>query len=107
MAAGRISRASLQIIPTLILITVAAFVLVRLLPGDPTATFLGERARDADIARINAQLGLDRPIVVQFWLFLVRLATATSATSIVLKAPVASLIADRLPVTLLLTLYAA
>jgi peptide/nickel transport system permease protein len=105
--AGRILSRILQIIPTLILITVAAFVLVRLLPGDPTATFLGERARESDIVRINAQLGLDRPIVVQFWLFLVRLAHGDLGTSIVLKAPVASLIADRLPVTLLLTLYAA
>jgi peptide/nickel transport system permease protein len=105
--AGRILSRVLQIIPTLILITVAAFVLVRLLPGDPTATFLGERARESDIVRINAQLGLDRPIPVQFWLFLVRLAHGDLGTSIVLKAPVASLIADRLPVTLLLTLYAA
>jgi peptide/nickel transport system permease protein len=105
--AGPILSRILQIIPTLILITVAAFVLVRLLPGDPTATFLGERARESDIVRINAQLGLDRPIVVQFWLFLVRLAHGDLGTSIVLKAPVASLIADRLPVTLLLTLYAA
>ena len=61
--------------------------LVRLLPGDPTAAFLGERANDADVARINAQLGLDRPIIVQFWLFLLRLAHGDLGTSITLKRP--------------------
>jgi len=90
----------------LFLITVVAFVLVRLLPGDPTAAFLGERANDADVARINAQLGLDRPIVVQFWLFLLRLAHGDLGTSITLKRPVLALIAERLPATLVLTLYA-
>lgn len=97
----------LQLVPTLFLITVAAFVLVRLLPGDPTAAFLGERAKEADIARINAQLGLDRPIVVQFGLFLARLAHGDLGTSIILKRPVLTLIAERLPATLVLTLYAA
>ena len=55
--------AAVQLVPTLFLIAVMMFVLVRLLPGDPTAAFLGERANDADIARINAQLGLDQPII--------------------------------------------
>jgi peptide/nickel transport system permease protein len=94
-------------VPTLFLITVVAFVLVRLLPGDPTAAFLGERASDADIARINAQLGLDQPIIVQFWLFLTRLAHGDLGVSINLKRPVLALVAERLPTTLVLTLYAA
>jgi peptide/nickel transport system permease protein len=97
----------LQLVPTLVLITVAAFVLVRLLPGDPTAAFLGERANDADIARINAQLGIDRPIPVQFGLFIKRLARGDLGTSIILKRSVATLVAERLPATLALTVYAA
>ena len=60
--------ALLQIVPTLLLITVLCFVLVRLLPGDPASPVLGDRATDADIARLRHELGLDRPIVVQFWL---------------------------------------
>jgi peptide/nickel transport system permease protein len=103
---GRVLSRLAQLVPTLFLITVVAFVLVRLLPGDPTAAFLGERANDADVARINAQLGLDRPIVVQFWLFLLRLAHGDLGTSITLKRPVLALIAERLPATLVLTLYA-
>jgi peptide/nickel transport system permease protein len=104
---GRVLSRLVQLVPTLFLITVAAFVLVRLLPGDPTAAFLGERASDADIARINAQLGLDQPIIVQFWLFLVRLAHGDLGVSITLKRPVLALVAERLPTTLVLTLYAA
>ena len=45
---------------------VVVFVLVRLLPGDPTSAILGIHATDATVARINAQLGLDKPIPVQF-----------------------------------------
>ena len=104
---GRVLSRLVQLVPTLFLITVVAFVLVRLLPGDPTAAFLGERASDADIARINAQLGLDQPIIVQFWLFLVRLAHGDLGVSITLKRPVLALVAERLPTTLVLTLYAA
>jgi len=107
LSPGRILSRLAQLVPTLFLITVVAFVLVRLLPGDPTAAFLGERANDADIARINAQLGLDQPIIVQFWLFLVRLAHGDLGVSITLKRPVLVLVAERLPTTLVLTLYAA
>ena len=107
LSPGRILSRLAQLVPTLFLITIVAFVLVRLLPGDPTAAFLGERANDADIARINAQLGLDQPIIVQFGLFLVRLAHGDLGTSITLKRPVLTLIAERLPTTLVLTLYAA
>jgi peptide/nickel transport system permease protein len=97
----------LQIIPTFLLIMVAIFVLVRLLPGDPASAIIGDRATDADVARINAQLGLDRSLPVQFWKFLGQLAQGDLGTSINLKQPVARLVAERLPVTLALTLYAA
>lgn len=97
----------LQIIPTFIVILVVTFVLVRLLPGDPTSAILGDRATDADVARINAQLGLDKPIPVQLLYFVERLAHGDLGVSINLHLPVARLIAQRLPVTLVLTAYAA
>ncbi len=97
----------LQIIPTFLFIMVVTFVLVRLLPGDPTSAILGDRATDADVARINAQLGLDRPIPVQFVYFLERFAHGDLGISINLHMPVVQLIAQRLPVTLVLTAYAA
>jgi peptide/nickel transport system permease protein len=85
---------------------VVVFVLVRLLPGDPTSALLGLRASDADVTRINAQLGLDRPIPVQFAIFVERVLQGDLGDSIVLKAPVMDLVLQRLPVTLLLVAMA-
>lgn len=96
-----------QLIPTLLFILVVVFVLVRLLPGDPTSAILGDRALDADVARINHDLGLDRSIPVQFLIFLKSVATGDLGNSITLKLPVTTLIAQRLPVTVMLTVMAA
>ena len=100
-------RRLLQLIPTLAFILVVVFVLVRLLPGDPTSAILGDRALDADVERINHDLGLDRSIPVQFALFLKSVATGDLGKSITLKLPVTTLIAQRLPVTVMLTAMAA
>jgi peptide/nickel transport system permease protein len=97
----------LQIIPTFLFIMVVVFVLVRLLPGDPASAILGERATDEAVERINRQLGLDQPIPVQFVIFLERFFEGDLGNSIHLKIPVVRLIGDRLPVTLMLTAYAA
>jgi len=94
-------------LPTILVILVVTFVLVRLLPGDPASAILGDRARDADVIRINHQLGLDRPILVQFLRFVENVATGNLGDSITLKQSVALLIGQRLPVTLLLTAMAA
>ena len=100
-------RRLLQLIPTFAFILVVVFVLVRLLPGDPTSAILGAHAKDADVARINHELGLDQPIPVQFVLFLKSVALGDLGTSIQLKTSVVSLIAQRLPVTVMLTVMAA
>jgi peptide/nickel transport system permease protein len=102
-----ILRRILQMLPTVAFILVVTFVLVRLLPGDPASAMLGDRARDADVARINASLGLDKPIPVQFLYFVERVFTGDLGTSIGLRVPVVQLIAERLPVTLMLTAMAA
>ena len=100
------ARRVLQVVPTLIFILVVTFILVRLLPGDPASAILGDRARDADVARINAELGLDQPVAVQFLRFVEHVAEGDLGTSIPLHQPVARLIVERLPVTLLLTAMA-
>jgi peptide/nickel transport system permease protein len=97
----------LQTVPTVVFILVVTFVLVRLLPGDPASAMLGDRAIDADVQRINASLGLDRPIPVQFLYFTRAVFTGDLGNSIGLKLPVTTLIAQRLPVTLMLTIMAA
>jgi peptide/nickel transport system permease protein len=96
-----------QILPTFFLIMVIIFVLVHLLPGDPTSALLGIHATDEAVTRINAQLGLDRPIPVQFLYFLRNFLRGDLGDSIILHVPVTSLILDRLPVTLFLTAFSA
>jgi len=96
-----------QIVPTFLLIMVVIFALVRLLPGDPTSAMLGIRATDEAVQRINAELGLDQPIVVQFGFFLEQFLSGNLGDSIILKVPVMDLILERLPVTLFLTGFAA
>ena len=102
-----VAKRLIQLVPTLALVLLVIFVLVRLLPGDPTSAMLGDRATDADIARLNAQLGLDRSIPMQFLLFLERIVQGDLGTSIHLKVPVMRLILEKMPVTLALTGFAA
>ena len=100
-------RRILQLIPTFFFILVVVFLLVRLLPGDPASAMLGDRALDADVTRIKHDLGLDQPLPIQFVYFVKQVATGDLGESIALKMPVATVIAQRLPVTLLLTIMAA
>ena len=105
--ASFILRRLLQLIPTLIFILIVVFVLVRLLPGDPTSAILGDRALDADVERINRELGLDRSLPVQFLAFVKSLTMGNLGNSISLKVPVTDLIMQRMPITILLTVMAA
>ncbi len=102
-----IIRRVLQMIPTVIFILIVTFVLVRLLPGDPASAMLGDRAIDADVERINRQLGLDQPVPIQFFYYVERILSGDLGNSIGLKVSVMSLILQRLPVTLMLTMMSA
>jgi peptide/nickel transport system permease protein len=96
----------LLIVPTLLVILVVTFTIVRLLPGDPASAMIGDRSTDSDVTRINAELGLDKPLPVQFFYFLRQVATRNLGDSFALHEPVTSVIAERLPVTLMLTAMA-
>ncbi|SFJ88366.1 ABC transporter permease [Streptomyces pini] len=67
-------RRLLQLIPTLLGLSVLLFIWLNRLPGGPAAAMLGERATEADRARIEAALGLDQPVWVQYGRFLKRLS---------------------------------
>ncbi len=100
---GYILRRVLQLLPTFAFILVVIFIIVRLLPGDPASAIIGDRATDADVARINAELGLDKPIPVQFGIFVGHVFRGELGDSIRLHVSVFNLILQRLPVTLFLT----
>lgn len=92
-----------QIVPTFLLIGVAVFVLARLLPGNAVMAMLGERGTDEAVARLTANLGLDKSIFAQFVAFLEGVASGRLGDSLAFRIPVTRLIAERLPVTMLLT----
>lgn len=96
-----------QIAATVVAVALLVFGLMRLLPGDPALVLAGDRASDADIARLHAQLGLDQSIPAQFWDFLVNAVTLNLGDSILMHVPVSRLIRDGLPITLQLTTMAA
>ena len=96
----------LQVIPTLFIVALLVFFMVRLLPGDPATAILGDRVTEEAIERVNRELGLDKPLPVQFGIFLERLVQGDLGRSVNLRVPVTSLILQRLPVTVMLTLYA-
>jgi peptide/nickel transport system permease protein len=104
---GFVFRRILQVIPTLLFILVVTFIIVRLLPGDPLSAIAGDRVTDAQVAQARAQYGLDQPIVIQFFDFVGRILHGDLGRSFVIQVPVTALIAERLPVTLMLTGMAA
>jgi peptide/nickel transport system permease protein len=95
-----------QVAVTVFLVAMLTFALMRLLPGDPAIVLLGDRATDASIARLHHEMGFDQSILVQFWRYLVSLVTLQLGDSITLRIPVATLLFQRLPVTLGLTGFA-
>lgn len=62
LVGGRI----IQAIPTMVLVTVAVFLIPHLIPGDPTVLLAGDTGRAEDIAKIREQLGLDKPFLIQY-----------------------------------------
>lgn len=73
------------------------------LSGDPASAIGGETATDQDIEAIRVLYGFDRPLVVQYWDWLSSALTGDLGESYYFKLPVASLIADRLQITMFLT----
>jgi peptide/nickel transport system permease protein len=92
-----------QLIPVLIGITILTFSMTHLVPGDPVAIMLDTSASGEDVERIRRQLGLDRPLHIQYVDFLWNAARGDLGTSIRSRQPVLSEIWRYLPSTLQLT----
>jgi peptide/nickel transport system permease protein len=101
-----ILRRLLGLIPVLVGISIVVFLLLRLTPGDPATVMLGERATPEKVAALRAQLGLDRPLWVQYLEFVGRLARGDLGRSIISNDPVADELANRFPATAELVVFA-
>jgi len=88
---------------TLLLVSFLAFLAFQVIPGDPTTKLLGTNATPEQVQALRESLGLDKPVLVRFWLWLTDFLHGDFGTSYSYKMPVAEMLADKLPATILLT----
>ena len=94
-----ITHRLLQTVIVLILLSFIAFSILHLIPGDPVVTMLGIEATQAQIEKVRHELGLDRPILVQYLRWFGNMLQGDFGRSIMYRESVAALILTRLPVT--------
>ena len=94
-------------VPTLFGVSILAFALIRLVPGDPVLLMLGERGASPEVyAELQAALGLDQPAWKQYWIFLSKVVQGDLGLSIFSKQPVIQEFWDRFPATVELSFFA-
>ena len=99
-----IVRRLLLAIPVIVVMSVFVFLMIHLVPGDPVQTMLGFRATPHNVATVREQLGLDRPLLSQYLTWAGGLLHGDFGQDFISHAPVSTLLAQRLPVTIELTL---
>jgi len=102
---GYVARRIISILALTFGITIVVFLIIRLIPGDPAIVMLGTNAGDPDlVARLHQQLGLDRPIYVQYFLWIGDVLRGDFGYSYGQQQSVASLLAANFPATIQLTI---
>ena len=94
-----------QAIPVAFGVTLAVFFLTHLIPGNPALALLGPQATPERVKALTGQLGLDKPLVAQYWQFLGNVVRGRLGESLTYQTSVSGLLLDRAPVTILLVLY--
>jgi peptide/nickel transport system permease protein len=97
-------RRVLGTLPVMGIVVVFVFLLVRIAPGDPAAIIAGDYATPENIQKIRVGLGLDKPMHVQFWIYLTNLAQGDLGRSLHSRLPVGQLILQRVEPTVALAL---
>jgi peptide/nickel transport system permease protein len=97
---GFFMRRLIGLVPVALGVATLTFALIHLVPGDPVIAMLGENAAPVDIAAMRHQLGLDRPLAVQYVTYLAGLLHGDLGSSISFHESVSSIIAARLPATM-------
>ncbi len=100
-----LARRVLHALLVLLIVTLAAFLLIHLVPGDPVRITLGAHAPPAAVERVRHQLGLDRSLLSQFGSFLGGVVQGDFGTSINLQRPVSAVIGPRIGPSIFLLVY--
>jgi ABC-type dipeptide/oligopeptide/nickel transport system permease component len=95
-------RRLLLLIPVFLVVSVVIFLIIHLVPGDPIDNLVRVGSTPEQKAEITARYGLDRPLVEQYLIWLGQLVQGDLGTAIVMRRPVADLIAQNLPYSLTL-----
>ena len=93
----------LSIIPVLLGLTLIVFIIMSLIPGDPATAILGSYATPENVARLNQQLGLDKPLFQRYFIWLSNLIQGDLGRSMSLNRPVIDEILERFSATLILS----
>jgi len=101
-----ILRRIVLVIPVMLGVSIAAFLMSHLVPGDPVSVMLGERATAEDVARLREELGFNDPLIVQYTRYIGGVVQGDLGRSIRSGQPVLDEILERLPSTAALTLSA-
>lgn len=101
-----IFRRVLDVIPTLFIVAVIVFAVTRVIPGDPAATLLGPQASVEEIEKMRVEMGLDLPMLEQFYNYLMNLFRGDLGFSYAYNVNVTDLILERFPNTIILTVAA-
>lgn len=92
-----------QSLVVIIGVTILAFLLIRIAPGNPARMMLPEGASDEEVAAMEKELGLDRPLYEQYWMYITNVLKGDLGTSIIYQKPVKDIILGRLPATVKLS----
>ncbi|MEK6545068.1 MAG: nickel ABC transporter permease [Nitrospinota bacterium] len=101
-----ITKRLLLFFPVVIGVMTFVFFMIHLVPGDPVELMLGENAIDSDKERLRTALGIDRPIITQYFSFIINAFRGDLGRSIHSNMPVFTVIAERFPSTIELALCA-
>ena len=102
--AGYILRRLAATAPVMLIVALFVFLMLRLTPGDPAAIIAGDNANADQIALIRNRLGLDEPIITQFFIWLMNILRGDFGESFFFKKTVGELIASRIEPTLALSI---
>jgi peptide/nickel transport system permease protein len=89
----------IQAIPMLLFVSIVSFMLIQLAPGDPVEAFVTPKMSPADIERIRHNMGLDKPIIIQYFMWIKNIFKGDFGYSYINHRPVLDQIMERLPAT--------
>ena len=92
-------------VPVLLIVTFIVFIIFRVIPGDPLMFILGSNPDPETIKIVSNHLGLDKPLITQYFIWITNIMHGDFGTSYIKNTPVLDLIIDKFPATLQLSIF--